>query len=104
MRVKDIMTRDGVTIAAETAVEEIARLWTEYPIGGLPVVDDKHKVIDMLTESDLFLKEKGMPFSAVKVPMLFRRWVEPDRITEIYEDARHHIAADVIRLPAREEH
>ena len=96
MRVEEIMTRDVVTIAPDTTVDEIARLLTEHRIGGLPVVDEKHRVLGIVTESDLFLKEKGMPFSAVKVPMLFRRWVEPDRITEIYEDARHHTAADVM--------
>ncbi|HSL28405.1 MAG TPA: CBS domain-containing protein [Anaerolineales bacterium] len=96
MRVDEIMTRDVVTIGVGTTVEEIVRLLTEHRIGGLPVIDDQQRVIGIVTESDLFLKEKGMPFSAVKVPMLFRRWVEPDRITEIYEDARHHTAADVM--------
>lgn len=96
MRVKDIMARDMVTVSAETTVVEIARLLTEHRIGGLPVVNEKYQVIGIVTENDLFLKEKGIPFSAVKVPMLFGRWVEPDRITEIYEEARHHTAADVM--------
>jgi CBS domain-containing protein len=30
------------------------------------------------------------------VPTLFKRWVDPDRLTEIYEEARHHTAADVM--------
>lgn len=96
MRVKEIMTREVVTITADTTVDEIARLLTEHRFGGLPVIDDKHRVIGMVTESDLFLKEKGMPFSAVKMPTLFKRWVDPDRLTEIYEEARHHNAADVM--------
>lgn len=96
MKVEDIMTREVITIAADTTVDEIARLLREHRIGGLPVIDDKHQVIGIVSESDLFLKEKGMPFSAVKVPVLFKRWVDPDRLAEIYEDARHHTAVDVM--------
>lgn len=96
MRAEHIMTREVVAIKADTTVDEIARLLSEHRIGGLPVVDDENRVIGIVSESDLFLKEKGMPFSAVKVPTLFKRWVDPDRLTEIYEDARHHTAADVM--------
>lgn len=96
MRAEQIMTREVIAIKADTTVDEIARLLSEHRIGGLPVVDDENRVIGIVSESDLFLKEKGMPFSAVKVPTLFKRWVDPDRLTEIYEDARHHTAADVM--------
>lgn len=96
MKARDIMTRGVIAIRADTPVYEIARLLSERHIGGLPVVDDDNRVIGIVSESDLFLKEKGMPFSAVKVPTLFKRWVDPDRLTEIYEDARHHTAADVM--------
>lgn len=96
MKARNIMTREVVAIKADTTVDEIARLLREHRIGGLPVVDDENRVIGIVSESDLFLKEKGMPFSAVKVPTLFKRWVDPDRLTEIYEDARHHTAADVL--------
>lgn len=100
MRVEEIMTREVITVTADTTVEEIARLLTEHRIGGLPVVDDKNQVLGIVTESDLFLKEKGMPFSAVKAPTLFKRWVDPDQLTEIYEGARHHTAADVMTTQA----
>jgi CBS-domain-containing membrane protein len=96
MKAQDIMTRDVISIRADTTVNEIARLLGEHRIGGLPVVDEENRVIGMVSESDLFLKEKGMPFSAVKMPTLFKRLVDPDRLTEIYEGARHHTAADVM--------
>lgn len=96
MRAEELMTRDVIAIKAETTVDEIAGLLIKHRVGGLPVVDDENRVIGIVSESDLFLKEKGMPFSAVKVPMLFKQWVDPDRLNEIYEDARHHTAADVM--------
>ena len=96
MKTQDIMNRDVISIRADTTVDEIARLLSEHRIGGLPVVDDDNRVIGIVSESDLFLKEKGMPFSAVKVPTLFQRWVDSERLIEIYESARHHTAADVM--------
>ena len=100
MKAQDIMTRNVISIRTDTTVDEIARLLSEHRIGGLPVVDDEKRVIGMVSESDLFLKEKGMPFSAVKVPTLFQRWVDPERLAEIYESARHHTAADVMTKDA----
>ena len=96
MNVEHVMTHEVIAIKADTTVDIIARLMREHRIGGLPVVDDESRVIGIVTETDLFLKEKGMPFSAVKVPTLFQRWVDPDRLTEIYEDAHRHTAADVM--------
>jgi CBS domain-containing protein len=96
VKVKDLMIHDVIKINADTPVEEIARLFKNRPIGSLPVVDKEDRVIGIVTESDLFLKEKGLPFSAVKVPVLFKRWVDPDKLTEIYKEAKYHTAADVM--------
>ncbi len=60
----------------DARVDEIERLLTSYLIGGLPAVDDKNQVIDIVAGSDLFLKEKGMPFSLFRIPRLFRCWVD----------------------------
>jgi CBS domain-containing protein len=96
MKTQEIMTQDVVRIHADTPVNEIAKLLSKHRIKSLPVVDEEDRVLGIVSESDLFLKEKGMPFSAVKVPTLFQRWVDPDRLTEIYESAHHHTAADVM--------
>ncbi len=96
MNVQDIMIRDVISIYVDTTVDEIAKVLNEHRIGGAPVVDNERRVIGIVCESDLFLREKGLPFSAVKIPTLFKRWVDPDRLAEIYEGARHHTAADVM--------
>lgn len=96
MKAKDIMTRDVITVRPDTSVEVIARLLTEHHISGVPVIDDQGRVVGIVSESDLFLKEKGIPFSAVKLPSLFKQWVDPVRLTEIYEGARQHTAAEVM--------
>ncbi len=54
LHVKDIMTRDPVTVPPESTVEHAAQLMLENTISGLPVVDDQGKVVGILTQSDVF--------------------------------------------------
>jgi CBS domain-containing protein len=98
IHVKDVMSQDIYTVRPDTNIQDIARLMTEQHIRSLPVVDEEQQVLGIITESDLFLKEKGMPFSAVKLPSLFQKWVDPAHLAEIYEDASHHTAADVMTV------
>lgn len=96
MKVSDVMTPDVITVRADTAVDEIARLLTKHRINAAPVVDDEFHVIGMAGEDELFLKEKGISFSLVKLPTLFKQWVDPSRLEEIYANSRHNTAADVM--------
>lgn len=50
----DVMTNRPLVIKPETTLCEAARLMRDYKIGGLPVVDDAHGVVGIITESDLF--------------------------------------------------
>lgn len=55
---KDIMTKDVITVRPESTVEELARLLMEHKISGVPVLDDKNKIIGIVTENDLIRKNK----------------------------------------------
>lgn len=96
MKASDLMTTHVITAHADTTVEELARLLTRNRIGSVPIVDEERRVIGIVSESDLFLKEKGIPFSAVKLPTLFRQWVDPRQLAQVYDNARHHTAADIM--------
>jgi acetoin utilization protein AcuB len=52
--VKDIMTRDPVTVSPDDTVEHAAQLMLENTISGLPAVDGQGKVVGILTQSDVF--------------------------------------------------
>jgi acetoin utilization protein AcuB len=54
LQVKDIMTRDPVTVSPEDTVEHAAQVMLENTISGLPVVDEAGKVVGILTQSDVF--------------------------------------------------
>lgn len=52
--VGDIMHKEVVTIEAEDLLEEAAVLMLENEVGALPVVENKNKVIGIITDKDLF--------------------------------------------------
>jgi len=52
--IKEIMQTDVIFITADATIGEAAQLMLINAIGGLPVVDDKHRVIGIITESDIF--------------------------------------------------
>jgi CBS domain-containing membrane protein len=51
--VKDIMTRDVVTVTKDADIHEVSSLLAERGISGMPVVDDQHVVIGVITEADV---------------------------------------------------
>ncbi len=53
IEMKDVMTKDVVTVHEDTPLEEAARVMADNKIGGLPVTRDG-KVVGMITETDLF--------------------------------------------------
>ena len=59
MLAKDIMTTDIVTIAPSLRVEEIARLLLSRNISGVPVVDDRDRLIGLVSEGDLLRRTEG---------------------------------------------
>jgi len=65
-RVKDVMSRDVITVTPETEIAAAARLLLERRINGLPVVDADGHVIGIVCQSDLIAQQKRIP-----VPSLF---------------------------------
>lgn len=51
--VAEVMTRKVETVQVDTPIEEAARIMADKKIGGMPVIDG-HKVVGMITETDLF--------------------------------------------------
>jgi CBS domain-containing protein len=96
MRAEQIMTTEVMTVHADTTIEEVARLLTTRRIGSVPVVDDDNRVVGVVNDEELFTSEKGIPFSAVRVPLLFEKWARPEQATEIYANARRNTARDVM--------
>jgi CBS domain-containing protein len=55
-RAGDIMTTDVVTVNLDTPVYRIARLMSAHDISGVPVVDDRNRVLGVVTELDMIVR------------------------------------------------
>lgn len=55
--VREIMTRDVITVPPEMPVKEVANLLAEKRITGLPVVDASGQVVGVLSELDLISRQ-----------------------------------------------
>ena len=54
LQVKEVMTRDVVTIRENATIEEAALLMYKNKIGGLVVVNELGSVVGIITETDIF--------------------------------------------------
>jgi acetoin utilization protein AcuB len=51
--VKDVMSKNVLTVSEDTPIEAAARLMADNKIGGMPVMRGEH-IVGMITETDLF--------------------------------------------------
>ncbi len=71
IKVKDIMTKDPITVPFDYTVEETAKVLLDNKISGVPVVDHRGQVLGVITQTDLFkvmvsltgLKKRGIKFA-----------------------------------------
>jgi len=74
VRIRDIMPADQclVTIGQDAYIEHAARILRESKISGLPVVDDKGKLVGIITQSDIldaFLNVMAINKKGVRISM-----------------------------------
>jgi CBS domain-containing protein len=56
MQARDIMTSPAITVTAGTHIPELARIMRANQISGIPVVDDNGKLLGIVTDHDLILR------------------------------------------------
>ncbi|MFC1516241.1 CBS domain-containing protein [Thermodesulfobacteriota bacterium] len=61
LKVKDIMTRDVITVQPETEIVHATKLLLENRINGVPVTDKAGKLVGILCQSDLIVQQKELP-------------------------------------------
>ena len=65
LKVKDIMTKDLITVSPEMEITHAAKLLLEKRISGVPVVDGEGKMVGILCQSDLITQQKRFPIPSV---------------------------------------
>lgn len=86
MRVKDVMTKNVVSIAPEASVAEALDIMTRSHLSGLPVVDGAGRLVGVLSEAD-FLRRFELG-SEKPSPNWFESLFLPGRTAAVY--ARAH--------------
>lgn len=59
MKARDVMTGSVVSVGPDAGVQDIARLLLERRISAVPVVDDRNRVIGMVSEGDLMRRPES---------------------------------------------
>jgi len=54
IKIKDVMTRNPISISEDATIDKAAQLMLEKKISGLPVVNTDGKLVGIITESDIF--------------------------------------------------
>jgi CBS domain-containing protein len=94
MQIKDVMTRNVITVGPRTPLKDVARLMVTRRVSGMPVVDDDGSVLGVVSEGDILAKERGRPGTA----SLFDHLLEVNGSASLKHDARD--AADAMTSPA----
>ncbi|MFZ5572103.1 MAG: CBS domain-containing protein [Thermodesulfobacteriota bacterium] len=66
LKVKDIMTREVISVTPDTEVVQAAKILLEKRINGMPVVDEQNRLVGIICQSDLIAQQKRFP-----IPNLF---------------------------------
>jgi len=72
IKMRDIMTKEVLTVSEDTPLEEAARIMADSQVGGLPVVRGD-KLVGIITETDLFkifLEMLGARETGMRLTML----------------------------------
>ena len=81
MKIEDAMTFPVETVRPETSLKDVADIFAVRGIGGVPVVDEERRIIGVITEADIVLKEQFEP----PTRGWFRRRREDDALRRKFE-------------------
>jgi CBS domain-containing protein len=73
MRVQELMTTPALSIGPEASLKEVARIFVEHGITGLPVCDARNNVVGVVSAGDILYKEHGPLDDAARRRLRWRR-------------------------------
>ena len=63
--VKEIMTKDPVTVSPDMEISQAAQVLLDKRINGVPVMDSDGELVGILCQSDLIAQQKKLPLPSV---------------------------------------
>lgn len=103
-KIRDIMTRDPITVPVDHTVEEAAQVLLKNKISGAPVVDHKGRVVGIITRDDVFRVLISLTGSERRgVQFAFRVKDRPGAVKELIDVIRSHGARTASILSSYED-
>jgi predicted transcriptional regulator len=59
MKARDVMMSPVITVKPDSSVKEVAQVFVNRRISGVPVVDDQGNLVGMVTEGDLLRRSEA---------------------------------------------
>jgi CBS domain-containing protein len=98
MKAEDVMTTNVITVTEHQTRQDAARLLSQHHISGLPVVNNEHVVMGVVTEYDVISK-KGQTVGEIMTRGVIS--VTPD--TNLEDVSRILVHEHIKRLPVLEQ-
>jgi CBS domain-containing protein len=96
MLVREMMNTPAITVREDCSLEDAAREMVTRKIGCLPVVNEQDELCGIVTASDFCAKEKGVPFSLIRLPQVLGEWMPEESVERIYEAARRTAVSEIM--------
>ncbi|MFW2503919.1 CBS domain-containing protein [Clostridium diolis] len=55
MQIKDVMSKDIVSLNSEDSIERAAQMMRQFDVGAIPICDNSNKLVGMITDRDIAL-------------------------------------------------
>ncbi len=103
LKIKDIMTKDPLTVYPDDTVEYAAVLMLENKISGLPVINKEREVVGIITQTDifkLFVNITGIYHSPYQVGLIINH---PNELISLFEILKQYEIVPYSLLTWKEE-
>ena len=95
-RVKDLMRNDFSLLSPDALVDEIPAVLSADRNGAIVVLSETGELAGILTEADLFVKEKKLPRTDVTYLALFDHPIQPNYLQQAYSSIRGKVSVGEI--------
>ena len=95
----DIMTKEVITVQEDMTIEALGRIFIEKRISGAPVLDNKGKLVGVVTENDLVRKNSRLHIPTVV--RIFDAFVPLGSTDRVEEEIRRMSASTVSEICTR---
>lgn len=99
MKVRDIMTKEVLSLSPSTKIVEAAEIMLSKRVGGLPVVDENQHIVGILTEGDFIGKNIEIPHGLRTIPELLGHWMHGSTVEEILDESKNTPVSEVMSKP-----